>query len=318
MRRSETHRPTDLAHVTCLLSLALLIAGVAPVSANPIPPGMLFCHVHEWNPGFCEANPITECEEILQYSEATGDVEFDLYYVGMAETLTSVDIAFTCPSSWAFVDFENCSAGLALPQLGLHECTIQWAFDPPAVLDPYEPFLLGRLRVDVTGFGSLTCTDGWYEGEPISDFLWMGPAMAGVGDCFCYTRCSNLGLACGIAMGPETLEIDVEIGDTAQGLLSGPVRFDEYMERCLVDFVCDEPWVTLSVDWPQYNWADITVTVDATDLPLGYHTAVVRAESECVECSELIVHVREPSGIMDDGPAISKSVSFGKIRSLYR
>jgi hypothetical protein len=148
--------------------------------------------------------------------------------------------------------------------------------------------------------------------------VWLGPAMAGVGDCYCYTNCSNLGLACGMALEPDRLELEVEIGDSVEGRLFGPVRFGNFGELCPITFACDEPWVTLTVDWSDPAWPEVTVTVDATDLPLGYHAAVVRAESECVECSEVVVHVREPSGIVDDQPPLYETSTFGELKSLYR
>jgi hypothetical protein len=318
MGRSRSHRPAELAHVsTYLLSLSLLVVLVVPAAANPLPPAMLFAHVHPWESDFCETNPITECEQIIQYSAATGDVEFDLYYLGMADELSSVDLEFFCPAGWSFFDFENCSAGITQADVYPSHCILHWSFDPPIPVDSFAPLLLGRLRVYVGGFGSLLWSHGWYEGSPISDILPMGPAMAGVGDCFCYTRCSDLSLACGMVLDPSRLELEVEVGGIVEGLLQGPARYDEHLELCPIDFVCDEPWVALSVEWPEYNWAEVTVTVDATDLSLGYHSAVVRAESECVECSEVIVFVGDPSGIPEDGPAYT-TVSLGKIRSLYR
>jgi hypothetical protein len=291
---------------------------VAPISANPLPPGVVLCHVHPWDQYFCNQNPISDCNDINQYSEAVGDVEFDLYYIGMAEQIESISLEIGWPSNWTFVDFENCSEGFPLWDAYPDHCNLEWYFVPPVEWVPGEPFLLGRLRLDVGGFGSLIWINGWCEGEPMGHDVWLGPAMAGVGDCFCYTNCAGLGLACGMAMDPEILEIDVDIGETAEGLLSGPVRFGNFGEVCPVEFVCDEPWVMLTVEWPEVYWADITVTVDATDLPLGHHTAVVRAESECVDCSEVIVHVREPSGIGDDEPALYETVSVGKIKNLYR
>jgi hypothetical protein len=141
--------------------------------------------------------------------------------------------------------------------------------------------------------------------------------MAGVEECFCWTNCDDLSPACGAVLEPGRLELDVEQGDTTEGWLYAIARMNDDFLRCPIDFVVDEPWAELSVEWSDYLWADITVTVDASELPIGIHTATVRAESECVECSEIVVNVREPSAVAEteDGVAIK---NLGGIKLIYR
>jgi hypothetical protein len=58
---------------TVLCVLAALAVGMVIVTgdafANPLPDSALLIHVHSWDPGFCQDNPISNCDEVVQYAE---------------------------------------------------------------------------------------------------------------------------------------------------------------------------------------------------------------------------------------------------------
>ncbi len=62
------------------VALAVLaVATPRDAWANPVPMGGLFFHVHPVDPQFCDQCPISECEQIVQHTTATGTLEFDLF-----------------------------------------------------------------------------------------------------------------------------------------------------------------------------------------------------------------------------------------------
>jgi hypothetical protein len=122
--------------------------------------------------------------------------------------------------------------------------------------------------------------------------------------------------ACGSIFMPEVLEIDVNQGEVAEGILQALQRFG-VGGVCTVNFVEDEPWMSLVVDWTDGPlWAEITVIVDASTLPIGTYETSVRSESECVECATVVVRVRDPSGIADDPPV--SQTTWGAVKSSFR
>jgi hypothetical protein len=283
--------------------------------ANPVPESALLIHVHSWDPGFCVSNPITDCSQITQYSEIEGDVEFDLFLAdpfGFIPPISSASMTVTWPQSWQFMAFESCSGGLVQTGVAGDQVTVEIQYDSPLAADTLTP--IGRFRMQVSGFGTLDFASVAFDGH-----FWgvVGPAQAGVECAFSYLQCNDLMPPCGAYMEPELLEIHVAPSGTATGTITAGLSWNGG-PPCPVQFMEAADWMELDVAWDQYhNWAELTVTVNASGLEPGVYPARIRAVSQIVNCVSVLLYVDPVSDVPGPDP-MARATTWGGIKQKYR
>jgi hypothetical protein len=89
-----------------------LLACAAPVGANPVPPSLLLLHVQPEDPYRCAPPDVQHCQDLVQVTEASGDLEFVVYLQrGDPDPtpISGVDFTLRWGSGWAPLDLESCT-----------------------------------------------------------------------------------------------------------------------------------------------------------------------------------------------------------------
>lgn len=308
--------PVPSLVILCAIATVFCFPGMRPgvAEANPLPACALLIHVHSWDPDFCLNDPVTECSQVVQYSAVEGDVEFDVYLANPIDFVPPFgNVTFTVqwPQAWQFTSFESCSGGDVETSVNGQEATVQIHHGSPATPDAFN--YIGRFRLNVSGFGALHFTVVSFDGE-----FWgtVGPAQAGVDCTYSYLRCITLTPPCGARLAPELLEIHVPEG----GITTGTMLANNwnYGAPCSVEIMESAAWLDLDVDWDEYHEAaEITVHVDAHGLTPGVYPARIRAVSQVVHCSSVLVYVEPVSGVSVPEPNI-EAASWGIVKQKYR
>jgi hypothetical protein len=306
--------PRAILGVVGALTIGLgLATGLA--SANPLPDSALLIHVHPWDPVFCQNNPISGCDQVVQYSEIEGDVEFDVFLAnpyGFIAPFSNASMTVGWPEYWQFTSFEDCLGGDVTISGGEHQVGLQIAYASP--IAPGSWLLVGRIRMQVSGFGALSFADVSFGG-PFYGIV--GPAEAGVECTYSCLDCSNLMPFCGAHVEPGLLELHVPQGGTVTGTMSAWASWGGGMP-CPVQFMETADWMELDVAWDEYYCqAELTVIVNATGLAPGVYPAVIRAVSQVVYCVSVLVDVEPVSSVPDPDP-VTRSSSWGGIKARYR
>lgn len=303
---------TVLGAIAALTICSAVAAGVA--SANPLPDSALLIHVHPWTPTFCQSNPISGCAQVIQYSEIEGDVEFDVFLAnpyGFIAPFSNAAMTVRWGEYWQFTSFQDCLGGVVTTSGGEHEVGLQIAYDSPVA--PGAWLLIGRFRMQVSGFGGLSFSGVSFDGQ-----FWgiVGPAQAGVECTYSFLNCSNLMPPCGAHVDPDLLELHVSQGGTVTGTMIAWVGWNAGIP-CPVEFMETADWMELDVAWNEYHdQAELTVTVNAAGLAPGAYPAVIRAVSQIVYCVSVLVEVEPVSSVPDPDP-VTRFSSWGGIKARY-
>ncbi len=312
--RVSAPRPHTVPFLTVLFA-ALVMSVLAGVSAaNPLPTEFVFVNVQPWQDGFCATNPITECAQVQQYSTAEGDVEFDLYihpYFWFFGPMTSFHFDVNWPSGWQYTSFESCLGGTVQETRYSNHTVVQVGYDP--AIQPAETMLLvGRIRMNVQGFGELDFATIGYNG----DMAAVSHAQAGVQNCFCETSCAAFTDACGVIFSPHVLNIDVPRGQRTESSFYTILSYNDHDGPCPTQFVEEEPWLQLIPVQLGAPWEiSLRVLVDASNLEDGIYQAEVRGEATCHMCATVVVHVLTTA---DQPEPSTRLESWGGIKSIYR
>lgn len=286
-----------------------LLGSAGPAQANPLPAYMVFTHVHNWDPQFCENTSIVTCSQVVQYTSLDGDVEFDLFLDnrwGFLGPVSAFSVDAHWPAGWSFVDFQICAAGAVTVEVLGDHALLQAAFDSPLPATPESLLLLGRVRMHVSGYGSLTWYPASINGDSYGEF---SSGEAGVECTYHYTTCYPWP-CCRAHLEPTAVTLSVVHGTQAQTTLAASIGSTSSLEPCPVTFLDDEPWVSLEVQ-PVDEWsATVTVTVDASDLPVGTYETWVRGMGTCQDCSKITVIVEQGSPIQTE--------AWGGIKARFR
>jgi hypothetical protein len=314
------------AALLCLLSLVLLVSQPQPLLANPLPTSAIFVHVQPVNPDFCDDNPIVSCPEIVQYTQASGLLEFDLFFYPMMAPpplrISGFETAVEWPSTWDLVGWEICHGGEGTVDLNGNQASIaiNWPSCPTMTEDV---FLVARLIINVTSHGHLDYSLGGGSSVRIGcppDVeewdTWQLSAEAGVECSFCWMPC-DFGDYCNPVPDPTLLELQVRQGETAQRDVHFDIVGGGLVYPCPVIFVTTASWLTethIELGWDEWL---VTLEIDTSGLAPGYHQAWLRGEVECVGCTRVLLEVLPPiTGVADPEPPAS--TSWGRVKTLYR
>lgn len=310
----------------CGWFVGLLVGIVSTAGANPIPDSAIFTHVQSPNPAFCDQVSTLDCEAIVQYTEATGRLEFDvflwpLFYMG--EQVQDLHFTATWPASWGFVEASLCNGaeGSIDVQGNLATVSASWPDCPTMGADA---FLVARIVLDVTEHGEFAyrydldygITWGCHEYPP----TWLGAlegAEAGIECGYCYTDC-GFQMLCHPQLSPATLDVEIPRGLSDQYTIDAIVY--SWEEPCTPSFSGTESWMSLAVeqiDWERYT---VTLTVDTQGLGPGEYSGWVIGEDDCRDCTRVNLTVTHNQGIEepeDDRPP-DPSTTWGQIKTLYR
>jgi hypothetical protein len=306
-------------------AVTVLLAGLAAAAgANPIPPTAIFTHVQPPDPAFCIQAPPMACEQIVQHTEATGRLEFDLFlwsYFPGSEFHT-VRLTAMWPPSWTFVEGGICAGGQGTVVAQGHraEVSASWLPDCPRLDTGVR--LIARIVLDVTDPGEFaysyqephTATWGCPPDDYSEPLAALVGATAGVECAYCDENC-DFELACAPHLTPTTLVVDLPAGQSGVYDIEALVPMWEH--PCPVEFLVTESWMALEVEPIDPVTYRLALTVDTSGLPAGEYAGWVRAASECVDCCRVTLTVSGSQGIEDE-PGPGPPTTWGALKTLYR
>jgi hypothetical protein len=298
--------------VAVLLSAACSFAFAATSAlANPIPYAFVYVDIRDPEGDFCTAYMPVSCDELVQTTDRTGMLEFDIVYCspygwGLDQFYESSDIVFTMAWSqdWQFVEAQACGSGIVgVAQEGNHATfSIQ---DPHGVPASEEFAGLGRVILNVTGEGS-----AWFSQEWHDFFADWAEGRAGVSCGTCVRLwCDHYGYDT-----PELTPRLLELTADATGAATGSFHVDPtgYFGPDTLSFHADVPWISLDLIHLQENSPryDVTVHADAAGLSPGVHEATIEVSAQyCYECERVILTVLNTP---------VRPTSWGSLKRLFR
>jgi hypothetical protein len=307
------------------LTIALIVA--FPAHANPVTEFVVFVHIQQPDPDQCENNPITSCEDIVQYTTEMGVLEFDLYiWTYLSEPpMHSLEAALVWPQSWEFLEWEVCNLGQAefeLTSTGAN-VSMAWEHCPPM---ENNLFLAARFVLDVTCEGYFTRDDwmvwSYCPPEDWSSMFWRGHA--GVQCSYNYLPCDWEFVCSPSFHGLNELHLEVLQGESVQESLElGSCDCDQE----LLDIHDTERWMALEVEWLSSWEGIVTLTVDTSGLEVGSYEGWVVADGSgqggFVSCVKVYLDVLPSAqGIPDEDDLPNtgdiEEMSWGKIKVLYK
>lgn len=285
-----------------------------PVSfANPMPPAGFMIHIRAAEGDACAAPPVAHCAEIVQYTEATGPLEFDLFAYPWAfagwQTLYSVSVDLQWPVSWSLLDWELCPGPEATIECGPSHALLHFVWpDCPAVPEN-GLVLLGHWLFDVDAHGVLWAepTEGGIVMgcPPMVEEAWgvPGRAEAGVVCDYCYNQC-NLNSPCEPHFPASTLDVELAPGRTC--IVPLDLALSGWGEEGLccyeTQLVSEEPWLSGWVECADPSQGTACVSLDATQLSPGIYEGTLAAIADCVGCLAVTLTVAQAQGV-PEGPA---------------
>ncbi len=314
---------TAMSHVGVAALVALLLTLPPATHANPLPAAAVFTHVQQPDPTFCDACPITQCSQIVQYTEATGPVEFDFFvWVPVSDVVVSAQLTLVWPEEWTFIDGGPCNGAVGDLEVDGHQAVLTTTW--PDCLTFEDIFLAGRVVLNVTSFGELELPYGASTityGCPPNQFDWdidaLGGAQAGVVCSYCYQDCS-FEMPCEPVLSPDDIALELVRGETAITQIAAQLHG---WTPCTADFVSSEPWMQLRTEEVGAGEYAVTLTVDSAGLEPGDYAGWVRGISECVGCAHVSLTVLQSQGIEDeetDGAPPEDVSTWGALKILYR
>ncbi len=308
--------------------LLLTLVGVIVLSAVPIaraniaPPTTLYLHVQPYDPDYCSFPYVQSCEDVVQTTDATGDVLFAVFmYSNAYDHIASIDFTARWDWSMGIWGIDQCAgAQITYEYYGDNQITVHLTWPECPILS-WQPICV--LGMSVYGDGCLSidngaavrwgCPPGGWTENPI-----VGTAEAGVQCAYsCMLSCDPWDIVCAPALTPETLHFELVPGQTGmqtmQMAVSGGWPHD-------VSFDATEPWVALEMGNVEGHDADVKVTVDATGLTPGDYSAVAHASCDGRDCGTITLTVLDNSQSIPDGlpPGRAGPTTWGGIKNLYR
>jgi hypothetical protein len=311
-----------------LAALALFLAAAAlPAGANPLPATGIFTHVQAPNPSFCAPHPFT-CEQIVQYTEATGQLEFDLFFWSFmsGSVFDAVQVTAQWPASWGFVDADFCNGADGTLDVQGNQLAVNATWLPDCPVLETGVYHFARIVLDVTGHGELSYSYtqphsvmwGCPPGEHAETLGALVGAEAGVECDYCFEQC-DFDMQCIPRLTPTTLAVEVPRGLTDHYTIDAVVP--SYEAPCQAEFHPSANWMTVAtrqIDSENYR---LTLTVNTEGLELGEYSGWVIGQADCRGCCRVNLTVTDSQGIPDgpaDGTPPAAPVSWGAVKNLYR
>lgn len=315
-------RPAPRAMLPALLAAITLSAAIA--AANPLPEGAVFVHVQPVDPNFCQ-NPLRNCEDIVQYTEATGILEFDLFLLSLVTGPDDQLSQFQTTLEWTgigqLLSYEICNGGAGI----VHDLGDQVILDltwPSCPTMTDEVFLIARFIVLAATPGHFGQTDyynavAWIGCPPDVRAIHPQQLSATVGTTCAYcTMPCNLEAPCEPINDPTSLTVELRQGQSAEYQIHVPIHGGGLVNPCPVSFITTESWMTAR--GTELGWNDwlVTLEVDASGLAPGSYGGWMRSESWCVDCTRVDLVVLPPTTGVAEDPGTS--TTWGRVKLLYR
>ena len=303
--------PRRWALVVFTLTACALACGGSGALANPGPMGIVFTYVHAGGGDFCGVLPVSTCQQIVQVTDATGVLDFDMilpcWWIGeWVCDATSIVFTVKWPAAWQFVDASVCGSGASVVQVD-NSATFSIGNLDGA---PASGSLigLGRLVLNATSEGST-----WFSQLycPSIDLDWVGGRISGCGNCM-RARCDDWE-----PTRPALPSPVLELAADDSGMASGQFHVDSAGSEgyhLAYTFTTTAPWITLtpvSVGQSYYPEYDVTVTANAQALEPGAHEAWVEVHARwCYECEKVVFIVPNPPAAIPE--------TWGSLKTKFR
>jgi len=309
---------------------ALLLAAIlltASAGANPLPNAWVFVHVHSGT------DIIGTCEEVIQFTSATGVLTFDLFLWPSVLFFSQEELGlgeasgeFEWPATWEFVETslpQGVAGEITSLEPNRYSIDVTWPSCPTQT--PERPlFHIARFRLNVTDegmcrIGGPTCL--WKacypELMPGVDSASGVPAWAGA--CSdCPWPCGQYGrrMSYGSGPGEEFLDLQVEAGKSITGEI--PVSFPTsgaYSTNPVFD--ATEPYLTVEATLVSPAYYSLEVTADASSLAPGEYLDHIRTAAEsCTWCCPVNLTVLPATAVESGGDAPRWVVNVGPRRAV--
>jgi len=310
----------------CVALLVILLAGAAPVVANPVPPSLLLLHVQPEDPQHCAPLDVHHCEDLTQVTHASGDLEFIVYLQRGDPDPTPIaqaDFTLRWGSGWVPLELESCTDAEYSYELFGNELILHFEWPDCPVFPPFQPIC--KLAVAVQEGGCLEVS-----GNPSVDWgcvpnIWreypmVGKAQAAV-DCdyACFFDCDG-GEPCEPHLAPAELEIQLPQGGNTQEVLQSVIA--PYHNGCDLEVDATEPWIALEVIQTSPTRHEIHVSVDAAGMAPGEYDAWIRATSQARDCCPVHLTVTPGAQSLPEDEALpadeTTRTTWGRVKDLYR
>jgi hypothetical protein len=308
------------AERTAVLSLAFLCLSpvlTSPAWANALPECLILTHVEAAGDP-CRHNTITACEDIVQFTDLDGSLEFCLfiypsYWLGDSLWISRFEAPVSWPEGWQLLQWHACGGGWGDFDVAGSGGDLEVVWPEPALIAE-EVFLAACFRIYVDGFGRFECpgsSDIWLCRPPDEwNTYGMGIDARAADACSdCRVRCTGSAY-CRPRLSPEEVTLDVGM----DWVVETAVRISAHTlsgELCDLTVDTDVPWI--SIETTPINWDTIeaSLTIDSSDLELGTHRAFLRATGGCMACGRLVLNVRQD-------PPSPDVTSWGRVKVLFR
>lgn len=304
------------------LIVTLTVAVPGRLAANPIPEAAVFVHVQPEDPDACD-NPLLSCDDIVQYTDASGVLEFDVYLsTSMVWPLqvSSLQVEVEWPEAWDLIDYVAC--GGAMGEITVSGSSalldLQW---PDCPIADGDVFLAARFVLNVTENGDFRGTS--FEPSAMvgcpPDEMPVGPmpvsAEAGVECSYCWTAC-DFDYVCRPTPSEELVQLELHQGEVDDVEISVFVMGDPDWP-CWLECVGTESWMAVEDEVIDYYWHKLTLTVDTAGLEPGFYDGWVEIESTCMGCTKVILEVLpEVNSVPGEDPATVET-TWGKLKDAH-
>lgn len=301
-----------------LLSLAIAVAP-SMTAANPIPPSAVLVHVQRVDSNWCDLNRVASCAEIVQSTDVSGPLEFDLFFYdplvmdhGHLERLSTV---VEWSERWQMLNWEICHGGEGTVEIDGNEASLDLSWPGGGEPMTTEVLLAARFFVVVDGpgyFGQVDPVVGeavlrsWPTGPPFDLSPKQCAAEAGSPCDDCHTSC-DLHIPCRPTADPSKIDIVLVEGESTRAEVE--VRLRGWSGCGPTTFVTTAEWLNATPELSSGTWR-VALDIDASALRPGDYTGYLRAENECAGCAELNLLV-----IPTPSPVVSST--WGHIKTLH-
>lgn len=312
-----------------LVAVGPMLAFVAPVShANPINPVGYLIHIQGVDAGICASPPVQSCDQIVQYTEAEGRLQFDIFIADLFPELPvySADLDVTWPGAWSLVTWEICGDYQGTVDVIGQTAHVQVSWPDCPSLGAGGLFLVGRLVIDVAGHGVLTVVPGNSQLRmgcpPATDLRYAGEGRAEAGVTCSYSSIPcDFGFPCTPVLESESLAIELGEGEAAVVEINAFIDGINSMCCSQTAVTPSEPWMSAVINCQNNPNAVIDLSIDTRGLAPGVYDGWLRASAWNADCMQIRLTVLGAQGVPEDGPPPGEPqpapVTWGQLKGLF-